>query len=253
MSRFGSRQADAVDHQARGARHAPAFARTRASPLSPSPRPPWTTCERLGRRLSDARCVGKQAYRRCRRPPLGGQRGRDGARIRVSQAAANCGVPYVRQIVRLGDACACRPRRLPPNPGRRVRPGRLSGSSSSAASASLLPRLWHVRLRVCAPARSMATPFRAGRCLPNIRPGRAALGVGEASLDAGRVWFRDQLCRPPGSEEQQIVTLTNRSPGNRRGLGAGFTASAKPVRRIDDPRFVRAMRHPPACAHLGHV
>ena len=52
-----------------------------------------TTCERLGRRLSDARYVGKQAYRRCRRPPLGGQRDRDGARSRVSQAAANCGVP----------------------------------------------------------------------------------------------------------------------------------------------------------------
>jgi hypothetical protein len=84
---------------------------------------PGTTCERLGRRPLDARYVGKQAYRRCRRPPLGGQRGRDGARSRVSQAAANCGVPYVRQIVTFSDAA------------RTSLPIRLHGSGWPAASA----------------------------------------------------------------------------------------------------------------------
>jgi hypothetical protein len=87
----------------------PLLGEERTSQTTFGRRPPRTTCERRGRRPSDARYVGKQAYRRCRRPPLGGQRGRDGVRSRVSQAAANCGVPYVRQIVicrMLGTPCS---------------------------------------------------------------------------------------------------------------------------------------------------
>jgi hypothetical protein len=72
-------------------------------------RPPGTTCERLGRRPPDARYPGKEAHRRCRRSSPGRPARSQLRSSRVSEAAANCGVPYLRKVVRFSDAPRTRP------------------------------------------------------------------------------------------------------------------------------------------------
>ena len=116
---------------------APARDGERAPPLGYLRRPLGTTCERLGRRPPDARYPGKQAHCRCPRLSPGRPARSQLRSSRVSEAAADCGVPYIRKVVRLSEAGRWPPFRSSEGQGAGLSSCRRSPPSSKSGSLDL--------------------------------------------------------------------------------------------------------------------